>query len=36
MSIYTAEVIWELGDADFAGNRYSRRHLLRFDGGLEV
>ena len=36
MSTCTAEVIWELGDADFASNRYSRRHLLRFDGGLEV
>lgn len=36
MSVYTAEVIWELAGGDFAGNRYSRRHLLRFDGGLEV
>lgn len=36
MSIYTAEVSWALGDGDFLANRYSRRHLLRFDGGLEV
>jgi organic hydroperoxide reductase OsmC/OhrA len=33
---YSAEVIWERGDAVFTDNRYSRRHLLRFDGGLEV
>ena len=33
---YSAEVLWERGSDDFSGNRYSRRHLLRFDGGLEV
>ena len=39
MSVYTAEVIWARGDAtaaDFLANRYSRRHVLRFDGGIEV
>ncbi|MES2913098.1 MAG: OsmC family protein [Pseudomonadota bacterium] len=36
MSTYTAEVVWTRGDADFASGRYSRRHLLRFDGGIEV
>jgi organic hydroperoxide reductase OsmC/OhrA len=36
MSHYTAEVLWLRNEGDFAGNRYSRRHLLRFDGGLEV
>ena len=37
MSEYTAEVVWERDPAqDFLGNRYSRRHLLRFDGGTEV
>jgi organic hydroperoxide reductase OsmC/OhrA len=36
MSTYTAEVLWLRNEGDFAGNRYSRRHLLRFDGGLEV
>ena len=36
MSTYSAEVLWERQDGDFLGNRYSRRHLLRFDGGLEV
>jgi organic hydroperoxide reductase OsmC/OhrA len=37
VSEYTAEVIWERDPTqDFLGNRYSRRHLLRFDGGIEV
>ena len=36
MSTYVAELLWERGDQDFAGNRYSRRHSLRFDGGAEV
>ena len=36
MSHYTAETLWERKDADFLDNRYSRLHLLRFDGGLEV
>ncbi|MDE2420014.1 MAG: OsmC family protein [Gammaproteobacteria bacterium] len=36
MSEYTAEVFWLRGEQDFLNNRYSRRHLLRFDGGLEV
>ena len=36
MSHYSAEVLWVRGEGDFLGNRYSRRHLLRFDGGLEV
>jgi organic hydroperoxide reductase OsmC/OhrA len=33
---YSAEIIWERGDAVFSDNRYSRRHLWRFDGGLDV
>jgi len=36
MSLYFAEVLWLRGEQDFLGNRYSRKHLLRFDGGLEV
>jgi organic hydroperoxide reductase OsmC/OhrA len=37
MSEYTAEIVWERDPAqDFLGNGYSRRHLLRFDGGIEV
>jgi organic hydroperoxide reductase OsmC/OhrA len=36
VSEYSAEVIWERGDARFTDNRYSRAHRLRFDGGLDV
>lgn len=36
MHTYTAQVLWHRGDQAFVDNRYSRRHLLRFDGGLEV
>ena len=34
---YGAEVTWQRGaDEPFTDHRYSRRHLLRFDGGTEV
>lgn len=33
---YTARILWERGDQSFTDNKYSRRHLLRFDGGLDV
>ena len=36
MSRYTANVRWQRGDARFTDNRYSRRHVWRFDGGVEV
>ncbi len=36
MSRYTANIRWTRGDAKFTDNRYSRRHLWRFDGGIEV
>jgi organic hydroperoxide reductase OsmC/OhrA len=37
MSEYTAEVSWTRGANEvFTDNRYSRRHLLRFDGGAEL
>ncbi|EEG09223.1 OsmC family protein [Pseudogulbenkiania ferrooxidans] len=36
MAQYTAEVLWQRGEQDFLGNRYSRRHVLRFDSGVEV
>ncbi|UUZ72014.1 OsmC family protein [Polaromonas sp. P1(28)-8] len=36
MAHYTAEVLWLRNGGDFFGNHYSRRHLLRFDGGLQV
>jgi organic hydroperoxide reductase OsmC/OhrA len=36
MSHYTAQILWQRGVHEFLGNRYSRRHLIRFDGGAEV
>ncbi len=36
MAKYTAEILWLRGDQEFLNKRYSRRHLLRFDGGVEV
>lgn len=36
MSENTVEVIWERGEQNFLDNRYSRKHIIRFDGGLEI
>lgn len=36
MTNHIAEVHWSRGDQDFLDNQYSRKHLLRFDGGIEV
>lgn len=36
MTVYTAEVLWSRSGQKFVDNRYSRKHLLRFDGGIEV
>jgi len=36
MAHYTAEVLWLREEHNFLDNRYSRKHVLRFDGGLEV
>jgi organic hydroperoxide reductase OsmC/OhrA len=36
MATYTAEVVWDRGEQPFLDNRYSRRHRIRFDGGIEV
>jgi organic hydroperoxide reductase OsmC/OhrA len=38
MSRYVAETEWTraASERDFLAGRYSRRHLLRFDGGAEV
>lgn len=33
---YTADILWERGEQPFTDNRYSRRHTIRLDGGLEV
>lgn len=34
--IYTSETIWQRGTQPFTDKRYSRGHVLRFDGGIEV
>ena len=36
MSEYTAKIEWQRGDQDFSRDRYSRRHMLSFDGGAEM
>ncbi len=36
MAVYTAGIEWLRGDQDFLSNRYSRRHMIRFDGGVEM
>lgn len=33
---YTAETIWERGEQAFSDNQYSRKHTLRFDGGISI
>lgn len=36
MSHHTATVAWHRGQDVFTDNRYSRAHVWRFDGGVEV
>lgn len=36
MSHYSAEITWQRNQQDFLGNRYSRAHSWRFDGGVEI
>jgi organic hydroperoxide reductase OsmC/OhrA len=36
MTFYTAQTLWLRGEQSFLDNRYSRQHVLRFDGGVEV
>jgi len=36
MSEHLATIEWSRGDQDFTGNRYSRAHDWRFDGGVVV
>lgn len=36
MSGHTAVVEWNRQDAGFADHRYSREHVWKFDGGLEI
>jgi organic hydroperoxide reductase OsmC/OhrA len=36
MSRHTAELVWIREDQRFLDNRYSRRHIARFDGGEQL
>lgn len=36
MAEYHADVLWQRDEQDFLDRRYSRRHRLRFDGGIEI
>ena len=36
MATYKVEVLWSRENQKFIDNRYSRKHVLRFDGGLDV
>ncbi|HMW65273.1 MAG TPA: OsmC family peroxiredoxin, partial [Accumulibacter sp.] len=36
MNEYSAQLSWLRGEQNFLDQRYSRQHMLRFDGGLEV
>ena len=36
MAEHGADILWERGEQDFLGQRYSRRHHIRFDGGTEI
>ncbi len=36
MNPHSVEIIWERGEQSFLDNRYSRKHTIRFDGGLEI
>jgi organic hydroperoxide reductase OsmC/OhrA len=36
MAKYLAAIHWQRGDAAFTDRRYSRAHVWRFDGGVEV
>ena len=34
--LYRATVTWRRGEGEFAKGHYSRAHIWRFDGGIEV
>ena len=36
MAQYGTEILWLRGEQDFLSNRYSRRHVIRFDGGVDL
>ena len=34
--VHTVDISWQRGEATFTDKRYSRAHVWRFDGGLQV
>lgn len=36
MATHSSEIIWTRGTQAFVDNKYSRKHVWRFDGGIEV
>ena len=36
MHLYTAHILWSRGEQPFLDNRYSRKHVITFDGGAVV
>lgn len=36
MSTYSATILWQRNGAAFTDQRYSRAHMMKFDGGAEV
>ncbi len=36
MSEYSVEIAWSRGNQPFSDNKYSRRHEMRFDGGIII
>jgi organic hydroperoxide reductase OsmC/OhrA len=36
MSTHSVELFWEHDGGDFLSGHYSRRHRIRFDGGVEI
>ena len=36
MSTYSATILWQRNGAAFTDQRYSRAHVMKFDGGAEV
>ncbi len=36
MAEHTATILWLRGEQKFLDNRYSRKHVIKLDGGLEV
>ena len=36
MARYTAQIIWTRNNQNFLDNKYSREHILSFDGGIDI